>query len=139
VGPGNHFAISGCAREGDAFGHQPPAETKTAFGDPAAFRFDARSIQKVCDDTSGDRLDFRAPAIFLAVEGRVTLDDPAHVTGLVRTKRNSHPGFHSRQPRGVNIQAGNLSCRLPFTGPRPTLAGNPMLQRKGVVKALASG
>ena len=127
MGPEHDLAISGSAREGDAFVHQPPAKTETAcggiqqqepqarhtwrvrfcheehapqphavvFGDPAAFRFDARSIQKVCDDASSNRLDFYAPAIFLAVKGGVTLDHPAHVAGLVRTKVNSLPSIHS--------------------------------------------
>jgi len=89
------------------FGHEEhaPQPLTFAFGDPAAFRFDARPIQKVCDDASGDRLDFRAPATFLAVEGGVTLDDPAHVAGLVRTKMSSRPGIHSRQPNSIIVEA----------------------------------
>ena len=57
-----------------------------ALGNPAALALGIELAQEFGDDVGHQRLEQRAPAVLLAVEHAVALDDPAHVARPMRAQ-----------------------------------------------------
>src|SRR5262249_48870605 len=116
VGPQLDFAVTGQAREGDAFvdemapdpeparvrldieqaqfgdflgvlnKHHRPDDVPLTFGDPAALPMNVVILDEGRGHACDQGLEGHVEAVFLGVERAVPMDDPADVAGTVRTE-----------------------------------------------------
>src|SRR6266566_392651 len=116
VGPEHHLAIAGALREADTFLDQAIADTEAArrtldvqqpelgnglrFGDaedcshdlsvplghPAPLPFRVLIFYEASADLGCECLEVLVPTVLLVVENALPVDDPAHISGLVRAQ-----------------------------------------------------
>src|SRR5256885_9606570 len=142
VRPKGELAISRCARETDALVDESRANAEAArlrldeqeakfrdglglpdaehaadtlpvdFGDPAALALGVEVGDEFRDDVRDQRLERFVPPVLLPVERAVPLDDPSHVAGPVRAKRDLRRGTRSEEHTSELQSPCNLVCRL---------------------------